>query len=142
MRRPIRLFSFIGLVLVASGLTADEPQANCVATVREHPKSPLLQRESRLKVGNKGEEVVEITAAESCNEDCWKFDHAEIEIYAHRFGTAQFVSLPATGCTACSPIRVRWYHEPTGHLSFAIRLFQRQLPNGCELPTQSPELLQ
>ena len=114
----------------------------CAATIREHPRSPVLNRESRLVVGNKGEEVVEITAAEPCDNNCWVFDHAEIEIYAQRFGTAQFVSLPPMGCTNCSPIRVRWYHEPTGYLSFAIRLFQRQLPEGCEPPPKSSEFLQ
>lgn len=81
----------------------------CPPQIREHPESPLLQRESYLVIGNKGEEQLRIGADDQCQRDCWVFDHAEIEIDSLHFGSAQFVSLPPAGCRDCGPIQVRWY---------------------------------
>lgn len=94
--------------------------------------SPFLYRSSGLAVGNKGEDLVDVSIEALCGEAQWAFDHAELAVTRQRFGAAQFVELPRAGCVSCSPVRVRWYHEPTGHLTFHVNVFRRLAVTRCD----------
>lgn len=136
----------LGLVLVGLALTLTH---NCIAsapTALSGPQFadpnpelkldlqwPRILVQSSLKVGNKGEEAIGVAVAAECGKPSWVFNHAEIDIVKNRFGDAQFVGYPKPGCSnTCSPIVVRWYHEPTGHLAFGIKVYRRKATIPCE----------
>ena len=82
-------------------------------------------------MGDHGEQLLDVSFEGS---DCgvqWRFDHAEIKVVSNRFGDVQFVGLPQPGCLECDPIRVRWMHEPTGHLEFRVNVFRRPVLVSC-----------
>lgn len=86
-----------------------------------------------LNVGDKGEDIFKVVnKSGSCGKAGELFDHAEIRFVKKRFSEAQFVSLPAKGCTRCGDIRVRWYNEPTGKLEYRMSIFQRRIEGVCE----------
>ena len=86
---------------------------------------------STLNVGDKGEELINVSVERRCDRPLWVFDHAELVVRDRRFGDAQFVAIPEAGCVDCPPLRVRWYHEPTGYLDFEVRVFRRESRAEC-----------
>jgi len=94
-------------------------------------KAPFFSLSSKLNVGNKGEELIDVSQQATCGEPAWAYSHAELVINKERFGSAQFVALPQAGCLVCEPIKVRWYHEPTGYLTFSVNIFRRQVTRQC-----------
>jgi len=94
-------------------------------TVQPDRRTPYFAVESRLAVGNKGEEFLDVSVEQVCGQPAWVFDHADLVIHRSRFGAAQFVSVPTSRCTACDPLVLRWYHEPTGHLAFSVNVHRR-----------------
>jgi hypothetical protein len=96
------------------------------------PNYLILSKSSNLKVGAKGTERVNVSSsAPSCGTEALLFDHAKILFSKRRFGDAQFTSLPKPGCTRCSPVIVKWYHEPTGHLDFQVLIYRRIIDGIC-----------
>ncbi|MEM9624451.1 MAG: hypothetical protein AAF993_22615 [Pseudomonadota bacterium] len=97
------------------------------------PRHPYLHVKSTVQVGNKGEEVFDVSLAAS-SPHCgrlWVFDHAEIKVHQQRFADVQVIALPEAGCRKCKPGVVRWYHEPTGHLDFSVFVYRRQVDIAC-----------
>lgn len=126
--------AFGGLIWVASMTThALDAQINHThAELRLDERTPYFQLSSDRSVGDRGEEVIEITSpSEPCGER-WVYDHADLNVLRNRFGDVQFVSLPESGCVDCKPIIIRWMHEPTGHLEFSVTVYRRQLHSSCE----------
>lgn len=93
---------------------------------------PLVERTSNLAVGDKGVDVIDLsTPAPGCGRAAALFDHAQIVYADRRFGEAQIVALPPSGCSKCPPLRIRWYHEPTGRLSYQVHIYKRIVEGVC-----------
>lgn len=92
----------------------------------------VFQVASSLKVGNRGEEVYELSVpAPACGRPALVFDHARLVVERRRFGDAAIVAAPPAGCTTCPPLRVRWYHEPTGLIEFQVHVVRRRVEAPC-----------
>lgn len=134
MRRHITVLTTV--CLLAAWLPA-------TAQFRLDDVDPYLKMESRLIVGDKGELTFDVSLPEDqprCGA-LWVFDHVDLEILDSRFGDAQFVTLPEPGCWDCSEGTVRWFHEPTGYLSFEVHVYRRQMHLPCEEEAaQMPEV--
>lgn len=102
------------LALQASAM----PPASQAVTL--DPRDPYFERRSELKVGAKGEDAIDVSAATACS----RFHHAEVVWIERRFADAQFVRIPEQGCIHCKPLMVRWYHEPTGKLHFQVKVYR------------------
>lgn len=88
-------------------------------------RTPYFRLESAESVGNKGEEALNVSVDAPCGRPAWLFDHAELVVKRNRFGDVQFVGLPRPGCVDCDPVLLRWFHEPTGYLSFEVNVYRR-----------------
>ena len=87
---------------------------------------------SDAKVGDRGERQVDVGfAAPGCGVRSPVFERAELRHLRRRFGEAQIVAAPPAGCTACAPLTVRWYHEPTGYLDFNVHVHRRWVEGVC-----------
>ncbi len=95
----------------------------------------LLYYESShsLSVGDKGEESFDLSIAPpACGERALVFEKASIVYKKRRFGEAKIVQQPLPGCLQCSPLVVRWYHEPTGFVDFQVHIYRRERLGVCE----------
>ena len=99
--------------------------------VRPDDKTPYFQFQSARLVGDRGEVSLDVSVPPACGIQ-WRFHHAELEILHNRFGDAQFVSLPASGCESCDPVIVRWMHEPTGQLAFNVNVYRMRIESPCQ----------
>jgi hypothetical protein len=92
----------------------------------------LFDHQSDLAVGDKGERSFDVSSpALTCNQASEVFDHAQLIFGKRRFGEAQLVASPPAGCVRCSPLKVRWYHEPTGRLHFQVHVYRRVVEGIC-----------
>ena len=99
--------------------------------VRSH--TIVLERRSELKVGNRGDARIDVSQpVPGCGAAGRVFDGAEIVLRRQRYGEARITASPARGCTRCAPLEVRWLHEPTGYVDFALRVQWRQVEGICE----------
>ncbi|NJN46541.1 MAG: hypothetical protein HC808_08740 [Candidatus Competibacteraceae bacterium] len=93
----------------------------------------LFDHQSSLAVGDKGERTLDVSGSPpACNQSGQVFDHAQLVYGKRRFGEAQIVAAPPSGCDRCSPLRVRWYHEPTGRLHFQVHVYRRIVEGVCK----------
>lgn len=96
----------------------------------------LLSKKSRahsLGVGEKGEEKFTIPSTQThCGKAVSVYDHAELSIKKKRFADAVIVESPPSGCERCSPVVVRWYNEPTGYISYELKVFGRTVQGVCD----------
>lgn len=90
------------------------------------PRTPYFTVESTRSVGNKGEELLDVSVAAECGQPALLFERAELVVQRNRFGDVQFVGLPKPGCVQCEPVALRWFHEPTGYLSFHVNVYRRR----------------
>lgn len=123
MTQAVTRFMVVASV-IAPALTAASSSPGATAVVPD-ARTPYLVVESTRSVGNKGEEHLDVSVQAPCGESALLFDHAELVVRRNRFGDAQFVGLPQPGCVHCAPVSVRWFHEPTGYLSFEIHVYRR-----------------
>lgn len=100
--------------------------------IRVDQRDPYFTLASEQLIGNQGEERIDVSVSFACGEQAWVFDHAELQIMRSRFSSAQLVAMPQAGCIDCEPLRLRWYHEPTGHLTLAVRVYRRLIDVSCE----------
>ena len=93
----------------------------------------LFEHSSTLSVGDKGEERYDVSQpAPACGKSGYVFDSANLVYGSNtRFGEAKFVGLPKQGCSRCQPVKVRWYHEPTGKLHFQVHIYRRVIEGIC-----------
>lgn len=101
-------------------------------------RTPYFTVESRVSVGNRGEEWLDVSVPASCGERAWLFDRAELVVTRNRFGDVQFVGLPSPGCVQCAPVHLRWFHEPTGYLSFEVNVYRRLELVSCTEDSSRP----
>ncbi len=91
-----------------------------------------FEREHRLSVGDKGEDFFDVSSPQpACGATALVFDHARIIYKNRRFGKAEIVKKPRAGCLRCSPLVVRWYHEPTGYLEYQLHVYRRRISGQC-----------
>lgn len=96
-------------------------------------RTMVFRQSSDLSVGDKGEEAIDVSRpAPVCGRASAVFDGARIEYRRRRFGEAMIVASPPAGCTRCPPLRVRWFHEPTGYLDFTVTAQWRQVVGRCD----------
>lgn len=115
--------------------TRQVPKRRITTTVRSNsmPDLLLFEHRSDLTVGDKGEQQYDVSQpVPRCGQTGFVFDSANL-VYGRdtRFGEAKFVALPQPGCSRCQPIRVRWYHEPTGKLHFQVHVYRREIEGVC-----------
>lgn len=92
----------------------------------------IFEKKSDLAVGDKGEESYKVTAAlPACNNKVLIFERAEL-VQKGRFGEAKVIASPDPGCTNCGPLKVRWYHEPTGNLHYQVHVYRREVQGICQ----------
>jgi hypothetical protein len=127
----LRLPLCAALLLSASIAIPLEAPSEQAGAVRLDDRTPYFELRSDRSVGDYGEELLDVSYR---GPDCgtqWRFDHAELQVLNNRFGDVQFLALPETGCIDCEPVRLRWMHEPTGHLEFNVNVYRRQYHVPC-----------
>lgn len=83
--------------------------------------------------GGKGIDSFNIsTIKPGCNQKALSFNHAQLIVDKKRFGDARIESKPKPACLNCSPIKVRWYHEPTGSITYQLHVQRRQIEGVCQ----------
>ncbi|MCW5620486.1 MAG: hypothetical protein KIS79_05195, partial [Burkholderiales bacterium] len=87
---------------------------------------------SSLKVGDSGEESYGVSVpAPRCGQRALVFEEARLLFVHQRFAQATIVAAPPAGCSSCAPLRVRWYHEPTGHIELQVHVYHRPVEGIC-----------
>lgn len=85
------------------------------------------------KFGGKGSESVNPSTTQAqCNQSSFIFDHAKLKFKKQRFGNARILTMPKPGCVKCSPIKIQWYHEPTGVLDYSVIIQRRKVYGICK----------
>lgn len=129
----------MGLWILFGCMSAFAASAATVGEVTLDPKTPYFTLESAVSVGSKGEEALDVSVDAECGEAAWVFHRAELVVGRNRFGDVQFVGLPASGCVRCAPVELRWFHEPTGYLSFQVNVYRRLEIVSCPIEAQQQE---
>lgn len=92
----------------------------------------FYERTHQLAIGDKGEDSFDVSVASlSCGQQALVFDQARIVYGQQRFAQAQVVQSPVAGCVSCTPLKVRWYHEPTGKLTYQLHVYRRRVSGVC-----------
>jgi len=141
--RVIRIYvTFLGLALMISPTQSagiDRTGALVPPQPVDRPVSPgmvrdllYFERTHSLSVGDKGEDRFDVgVTPPACGVTALVFDHARIVYKQRRFGEAKVISKPPSGCILCSPLVVRWYHEPTGYLEYQVHVYRRRITGDC-----------
>ncbi len=109
-----------------------QPQISNDQGTRLDDRTPFFEHQSDIDVGDKGEITLQVGSnPEYCQTPAWVFDHAELVVTDSRFADAQMVQIPESGCFECSPLVVRWFHEPTGRVAFHVNVYRRLAPVEC-----------
>lgn len=93
-----------------------------------------FERSYDLSIGGKGTDSFDVSQPQpTCGETAKVFDSADIVIGRHtRFGDARKVESPQSGCAICSPVKVRYYFEPTGKLEYQLHVYRREISGVCD----------
>lgn len=93
----------------------------------------IFERSYDLSIGDKGTDSFDVSQPPAaCGETARVFHSAEIVIGRHtRFGDARKVESPPSGCSHCSPVKVRYYFEPTGKLEYQLHVYRREIDGIC-----------
>ena len=84
------------------------------------------------KLGGKGKDKINVSVNRpKCGEEVWVFDRGNIVFKSKRFGDAKIQSSPKRGCIKCSPLAVKWYHEPTGRIDYQVHIYKRKIVGLC-----------
>jgi hypothetical protein len=67
----------------------------------------------------------------ACGKQEKRFHRAELVINKQRFGDARIIQQPTMGCQNCLPIKVEWYHEPTGLIEYQVHVQKRIIDGIC-----------
>ncbi len=102
------------------------------ATRTRHNSRSVFLASHNDPFGGKGVDQFNVsTKPAGCNETSDLFHQAKIIIGKKRFGDARIEQQPPSGCTNCKPIKVRWYHEPTGRVEYQLLVQHRQVIGMC-----------
>ena len=91
-----------------------------------------FERQHHLDLGNKGEDSFDVSVSPpNCGEYAQVFEQARIVYAQQRFAQAQVVASPVAGCMKCGPVKVSWYNEPTGKLTYQLHVYRRLVSGVC-----------
>ena len=129
-RYRVRSLVMLSAVVASWGLPA---QPTAPSSLRA--QTVVFRQSSDLNVGDKGEYSIDVSRPPPvCGRASPVFDSARIEYRRRRFGDAAIVATPPSGCSRCPPMRVRWFHEPTGYLEFTVIAQWRFIEGRCDAP--------
>jgi hypothetical protein len=99
----------------------------------DRDRGPQLFEEShRDSLGGKGEDQFKVSVEPPrCGQQALVFEKARLVYGDRRFAEAQITALPIPGCTRCQPLKVGWYHEPTGRLTYQVHIYRRAVEGIC-----------
>ncbi len=80
--------------------------------------------------GGQGRDTVKLTPPRTSGAECAVFDGADIVYKKRRYGRAEIVSKPKSGCSARCTVDVDWEHEPAGRLNYQIKV-DWKIVSGC-----------
>ncbi|PCJ50567.1 MAG: hypothetical protein COA74_01965 [Gammaproteobacteria bacterium] len=82
--------------------------------------------------GGKGIDRFDVSSQKPfCNKQQAVFHSAKLLIKSNRFGDARIEHRPTQGCTSCSKLSIRWFHEPTGKIEYQIKIQKRLIDGIC-----------
>lgn len=92
----------------------------------------LFEKTHRDRLGGKGEDQFKVSVdPPRCEQQALVFEKARLVYGDKRFADAQITALPLPGCTRCQPLKVGWYHEPTGRLTYQVHIYRRVVEGVC-----------
>lgn len=95
-------------------------------------KHYIFQARHNDPFGGKGLDQFDLsTKNPQCEATEEVFHQARIIIDKKRFGDARIEAKPTHGCLRCQPVKVRWYHEPTGLISYQLHVQRRRIEGLC-----------
>lgn len=95
-------------------------------------KNYIFQTKHNDPFGGKGLDKFDLsTKNPNCGTSVEVFHQARIIIEKKRFGDARIEYKPDSGCKRCQPVKVRWYHEPTGLISYQLHVQRRRIEGLC-----------
>lgn len=104
-----------------------------VVTASKVNKKTIYAAQHEHGFGGKGVDEFNISHVQSgCNQRTPLFHKASIVIVTKRFGDVRIEKQPLSGCKKCSPIKVRWYHEPTGSIHYQLHIQYRMIEGECQ----------
>ena len=93
-------------------------------------KTTLFTQEHKDPFGGKGIDLYKIVNhPATCGSKGELFHDAKIIFGKKRFGEARIEQKPKPGCSKCTPVKVRWFHEPTGSVNYQLEI-QRRIVHG------------
>lgn len=110
-----QLILFAGLALTQGVFAAEIP-------------STTLEYQHAEEAGGKGSEVIKLTPPKACA----IFNDARIVYKKRRYGQADIVSKPSTGCNPANAqckLEVKWEHEPAGRLTYQVEIDWKVQPS-------------
>lgn len=84
------------------------------------------------KMGGRGEDKINVSSLlPKCGKTGYVFDQAAVVYKQQRFGKVNISKNPKSGCIKCPPLRVQWFHEPTGQLEYQVQVYSREIVGAC-----------
>ncbi|MES9972582.1 MAG: hypothetical protein ABW092_21310 [Candidatus Thiodiazotropha sp.] len=98
----------------------------------QHRELLHFEKSHRDRLGGKGEDQFRVSVEPPrCEQQAQVFERARLVYGDKRFAEAQITALPSPGCTRCQPLKVGWYHEPTGRLTYQVHVYRRLIEGIC-----------
>lgn len=105
---------------------------NKIQSETARDKKHIFTKKHADAFGGKGIDEFKVSSnPPKCNASTDVFHQARIVIDNKRFGDARIEFKPKSACVNCQPIKVRWYHEPTGSIHYQLHIQQRQIQGLC-----------
>jgi hypothetical protein len=93
----------------------------------------VFEKSYKESFGGKGEDQFKLSVNPlSCQKKSLVFEKARLVYSDRRFAEAQITALPSAGCVRCKPLKVSWYHEPTGRLTYQLHIYRRVVEGVCK----------
>lgn len=108
--------------IIAVGLLASSPNAKLTDATMVSLSNEYQHAESS---GGQGKDTINLTPPSTSGAACAMFEAADIVYKKRRYGKAEIVSKPNTGCNPSSErctIDVNWEHEPAGRLNYQVKV--------------------
>ncbi len=112
-------------------LEPDQLQSEIERT-RTDDGSKVFSKRHDDPYGGSGNDQFNINSkSAACGKQEKRFHQAELVISNQRFGDARIIQQPTMGCQNCLPIKVEWYHEPTGLIEYQLHVQTRIIDGIC-----------
>lgn len=106
--------------------------SNKIQQIKKINKHLIFSASHADAFGGKGLDQFNVGSTKpKCNNTVDIYHQARMVIDKKRFGDARLESKPPTACVKCTPLKVRWYHEPTGSIHYQLHIQKRQIQGIC-----------